>query len=297
MANRYLAAGAVDLNSTASWSATFNGATGASVPVANDVVYILVGNQVINTNLSALNVDLNAVTIGPNFTGSLGTPGASATIGCSGVARAPFIIQSTGAYIYLAAGTASIDVLSVVSSANVWLTGGTTVEANLYLGTVSIGSSGVVTTCNVSGASVEAIDGTVFTTVNNAGGSIVDYRGATTVNVGGTARYTAAVSDAAYTTVNISGAPGTQGCVFNHKATGTLGTMNLYAGTYSVEGAAQNPVVTTANIYGTSSTTRYIYKSGLIQLTPGTENDYSLNAKMATQGFGGGSTGNGSGDL
>lgn len=258
------------------------------MPVANDVVYILEGNQTISAGLSALDVDLNAVYIGPNFIGSLGAPGSSATIGCSGVSNAEFKIESAGAYIYLAAGTAGIDVLKVVTAANVWLTGGTTARADLYLGTVDIAAAAVVTTLNASGATVQALDGTAFTTVNNAGGSVVDYRGAGTVNVGGFGRYTAAVSDAAYTTVNISGAPGQNGCAFYHKATGTLGTLNLYAGTYDLTGAARNPTITTANIYGTGSTTRYVYRSGLIQVTPGTENDYSLNAKIALQGFGGG---------
>lgn len=288
MADRYLAAGATDLNTTASWSATFRGATGETVPTANDVVYILEGSQIISAGLSALNVDLNGITIGPNFIGSLGTPGSSATIGCSGTAGATFNIESTGAYIYLTAGTAGIDILKVVSASNVWLTGGTTVRADFHRGSINVAAAAVITTLNCTGASVEALDGTVFTTVNQSGGSIVEYRGAGTVNVAGTGRYTAAVSDAAYTTVNVSGAPGSQGCAFNHKATGTLGTLNLYAGTYDLTGAARNPTITTANIYGTSSTTRYIYKSGLIQVTPGTENDYSLNAKVAAQGFGGG---------
>jgi len=72
MANRfYIPGGTEDLNSTARWSATDGGATGAAVPVTGDDIYFKQGNSGPLLNLSALSaVDPASVNILDGFGGT-----------------------------------------------------------------------------------------------------------------------------------------------------------------------------------------------------------------------------------
>lgn len=89
MASRYLGvlSGTVTWNSTASWSATDGGATGASVPVSGDTVYLIRGNATIPGQ------DLSAVVLANlyvSFTGTMGTAGSPFKIGLADGADSRF---------------------------------------------------------------------------------------------------------------------------------------------------------------------------------------------------------------
>ncbi len=92
MANRFLVATgpAIDWSSTASWSATDGGASGAAVPVNADDVYIKQGTGAITTGLDQSAVTLGSLTIMDGF----GDGGTSVYIG---TASAPLKINVTNA--------------------------------------------------------------------------------------------------------------------------------------------------------------------------------------------------------
>jgi hypothetical protein len=284
MAARYFAAAATDLNTTASWSTAFRGATGAAVPVANDEVYFIEGSQIISTNPTALNVDLDLVYFGPNFVGDFGTSGTSITVGCSG-SPATFKIDSRGARFFLVAGSAGIDNLYINAPSVVRLTGGTFTNVYAYSGEVYVDASATVTNLFASGATIEAADGTAFTTLTQSGGRVLDYRGVTGTSfiAGSKAAFVSAVGDAAYGTVEVVGGR------FNHRSAGVITTLNVRAGRFDVDGAVLTPgttSITTANVYGTADTTLYASQVGLVDATVGTLNDFSLGAKQTIQGSG-----------
>lgn len=92
MASRFLVATgpAIDWSSTASWSATDGGASGAAVPVNADDVYIKQGTGAITTGLDQSAVTLGSLTIMDGF----GDGGTSVYIG---TASAPLKINVTNA--------------------------------------------------------------------------------------------------------------------------------------------------------------------------------------------------------
>ena len=149
MADRYLVptSGSVNWASTASWSATNGGVSGASVPVTGDNVYILNGAANINSGLSQTGVDLASLTV--QFNGTIGTESTSLSLGA--VTDCNFFSGSTC--------VAYIDVV-------------TTGIINMYEGTqasVSVGTSAS------GGWNFNVADGTLYLKTTLTGGGSVSY--------------------------------------------------------------------------------------------------------------------------
>jgi hypothetical protein len=106
MADRFMAVttGTVTWNSTATWSATDGGATGASIPVSGDTVYIIRGNATIPGQ------DLSAVVLANlyvSFQGTIGSLGSPFKIGLADGADSRFSGDHGDVYIspFIAANT------------------------------------------------------------------------------------------------------------------------------------------------------------------------------------------------
>lgn len=106
MANRYLAifSGTVTWNSTASWSATDGGSSGASIPVSGDTVFLLRGTATIPGQ------DLSAVVLANlyvSFQGTMGSLGNPFKIGLADGADSRFSGDHGDIYIspYIAANS------------------------------------------------------------------------------------------------------------------------------------------------------------------------------------------------
>jgi len=145
MASRYLAilTGSVNWNSTASWSATNGGASGASVPVSGDTVYILNGNANINSGLDQSAV--TNITLNISFGGSIGTDTTSlvfADIAGASISNSPTV--------YIGAITTGTYIVFEQSPCSVRITDG--VVTNLFMG------DGIVTL----GSGVDAWTASVF---------------------------------------------------------------------------------------------------------------------------------------
>lgn len=247
MADRFLAAGSTDLNTTASWRATVDGATGQTVPTANDLVYIAEGSQIVSVNPTTLNVDLNWFEVTPEFSGSLGVEGTPLTIGCSGTASAECIIAGSGPAYYITAGTAGIDRLriTVPARSKVVLASGTFAAVEVNSGNVFVNASAVVTAIRAYGGHTTAEAGTAFTSAVAIGSARIDTeRGVTTGYVGGEATVRIKKAAASGTVLRVFGG------MLNLQASGMIASVEQYAGIVTPAGARVAVPVTAYALYG-----------------------------------------------
>lgn len=253
MADRYWLGVNSNWNDTSNWSTTRQGSGGSAAPVTNDVVYILDGNTDITTNISQAAVDLSGLTIGGEFTGSIGSVGSSLTIAVSGTGTPICRINYSGpGAINIAAGTNNIDDMRITrpggGGGRVNLVGGTTTA--LYTGrgvTLYIDDAAVVTTLTSTGSVITAgYSATAFTTATVGGGSsLTSRRAATTLNIdAATVRFG---NVAAITTINAR-----NGANYVHDSSGTITTANGLPGSRLLANATAF-TVTNANVYEGSS--------------------------------------------
>ena len=149
MASRYWVSTGGDWGSTASWSTTDGGSSGAAVPVTGDDVYFMRGAVSVTAGLSQAAVDLESLTVNPEYTGSFGTPGSALTIAVSNSGSSVFKLWGSGAQYNIAAGTNGIDVLDIrcqQPNTAVNLSGGTTVAIRGgKVGVLNVEAGAVVT--------------------------------------------------------------------------------------------------------------------------------------------------------
>lgn len=247
MATRYLAEGSTDLNVTASWRATIDGATGQTVPTAGDTVYITEGSQIVNTNPTTLNVDLEYVEVTRGFTGDLGESGTPLTIACSNSGDSVFVLNSGGRYSYITAGTANIDRLKIAvpAGSKVYLTGGTFTLVEVYSGDVIVSGSATVTTLRHYGGTVTARAGTAFTTAIVQNGAILrSERSITTGLLAGDSRTVMMEAAGSGTLIRVTG-----NAWFNPQSSGTFAQIDQHGGVITPEGARFPVPVTLLNLY------------------------------------------------
>lgn len=266
MASRYLAEGATDLNTTASWKSTVDGATGASVPTTADDVLITEGSQVVNTNPTTLNVDLESVNVTRGFTGQLGESGTPLTIACSNSANSVFTLNGGGRAHYITAGTAGIDRLrvSVPAGSTVYLTGGTFVIVEVLSGNVVVASGATVTNLRGYGSGViTARSGTAFTTaILQDSSRLKTERSVTTGLLAGNSHMTTMEAAGSGTIIRI-----TANATLNAQSSGTFAQIDQHGGIATPEGARVPVPVTLFNLYAGVA----YESSGLSSFTIGTK--------------------------
>lgn len=202
------------------WSSTRYGATGAGAPASNDVVYLLDPPQfAITSGLSQGAVDLNGMTIGPDWNGQLGAPGSPLTIAVSGTSGATLSISGSGS-VYITAGTNGVDIakLQCRGAGKVWLTGGTFAQVENRSGDNESASGCTITTLYNLGRFMLKAGGTTTTVFNT--GTLLSEVNLTTLHNDGTARGINAVT---ITTLN-------NRSDYTHQSSGTITTANCYPG-------------------------------------------------------------------
>lgn len=272
MANRYYVANN-GLNSTTSWSATPNGATGAAVPINGDDVFFL-------TLKGELSDDLNTFQTGVPGTITVGrgcnlhiAPGSSMGIGDGTNTCTTINYEGAGSqWAFTAAAALAIDDININTAGVVTVTKTTNANSldNVYVdrGTVNIRGSLKPSVYNFGGI-VDCRGGGTITALEAIAGRTVTTDTVTTLTATGSAVVT--IDDAAnVTTANVSGTP--DRVRVNLRSVGTTTTLNLRGGMVTPNGSLGTHTITTANIYGTNSTTSFITKIGLSEFSIGTEN-------------------------
>jgi hypothetical protein len=224
MADKYWrgTAGDGDWSNTNNWSATRFGSTGAGAPASNDVVYIVDGNYSITTGLNAASTDLDGFTVGPNYTGNIGTSSAPLQIAVSGTSGATMRIKGIGGqYIKITAGTNGIDVLDIeeTGAGTFYLVGGTTTDAYFGTGNVVVEAGAVLTNWYSAGANIDLADnGTDCAIAELAGGTCRSRRDLDAVIVGPTAVLTTLEDVTVDGSIDVSG-------VWNCQSSGTVASL------------------------------------------------------------------------
>ena len=269
-ANRYSVATG-NWNSTAVWSATSGGASGAAVPVAGDVVTIEGGFTVtVNANTAAL----GSLTIS---TGSVLTVGAF-TISVTGATSITGTINfnsATGTKTFTGAVTLNNGtVWNETAAAVMTFAGGFTNNATTFTASTgvhtfqtnaqAIGGATTTTIPNVTVTTIVLTNNgtlTVGTALSGTGTIINNATGV--LNIGGTSGITTLTATAAGNTVNYTGAA--QTCkvttYYNLTLSGsgakTFATTPTVNGVLSLEGTASVAVTAGVVTYGTSATLQY----------------------------------------
>lgn len=282
MANRYYVANN-GLNSTTSWSATPNGATGAAVPINGDDVFFL-------TLKGELSGDLNTFQTGVPGTITVGrgcnlhiAPGSSMGIGDGTNTCTKINYEGAGSqWAFTSAAALAIDDININTAGVVTVTKTTNANSldNVYVdrGTVNIRGSLKPSVYNFGGI-VDCRGGGTITTLEAIAGRTVTTDTVTTLTATGSAVVT--IDDAAnVTTANVSGTP--DRVRVNLRSVGTTTTLNLRGGTVTPNGSLGTHTITAANIYGTNSTTSFVTKIGLSEFSIGTENLFgTVSSKSA----------------
>jgi len=236
MAIRYWVGGtgSQSFASTANWSASRNGASGASVPTSTDTAYIWDGTSDIDTGLSQ--AALTGV-LDVSFGGTIGTNGGTALVTDCLTVR----YYGTGKFANFGTST-GVSNLSVYSSE-----GMVTFNAGLA-GEVFVGPNALVT-----------FNGTgTFTTLYNAGG-IVQCNGAavdTVLNYQGTVSFTCNVDElsvfSGYANTQNTAAVTTfakvySGATLQHSSTGTITFLYAYPDSTANDAGAPGSFTVTAS--------------------------------------------------
>jgi hypothetical protein len=242
------------LDQDGDWSNTSNW-SGGSAPTASDDVEILEGEQDITTSLpgSGSGINYASLTVGPNFTGSIGTAGAPLYVG--DVASVTYRSRlASQCFIAVDSGD---DIAKLIVDG----TGGTAYGLMIVAGTVTdavvksaqrfrIGASATVTTLRSVGQDVVIVaeSGSTLTTVNAVLGNITCYGAAGTINMAG-----ATWNHVGQTVFNVTTLNLYSGTFHNHAGGGTTTTVNQHGGTYNANGGkGQTRTVTTYNQYAGS---------------------------------------------
>lgn len=246
MADRYWLGVTSDWTDTANWSTTLTGVGGSAAPVSTDAVYILKGGLDINVNVSGHTaVDLNSLTIGGEFTGSIGNLGTALTIAVSGRTS---INYSGSGQILITAGTNDIDDLHITrpggsGSASVNLTGGRFTA--IYAGrgvNLTMEAGATCTTFLSTGANVTIeYNSTAITTGSWYGGVVACRRTVTTGTVEG-ANFTMGYIGAS-TTLNLR-----KDARYTHNSVGTLAKVNSFPSSVGTAGSVAF-TVTNSDVY------------------------------------------------
>lgn len=218
-------AGDGDWSNTNNWSSTRFGSTGAGAPASTNDVYILDGNYPIIAGLSAAATDLNSLTVGPNYSGYIGTASTPLTVAVSGTSGATLkAIGGAWQWCKIIAGTNGIDVLDIRStgSGKFWLSGGTTVDTYLGTGNVEIEAGAVITNIYSAGANLIMGDNATDVTIGHfAGGTVVSRRDVDTLIIGPTCSYTTLEDVTVDTAATVFG-------VWNCQSSGTVASLTAF---------------------------------------------------------------------
>lgn len=253
-----------DWSNANNWSQTRYGATGGgSTPASNDEVYFLDPIKfAVTSGLSQGAVDLNSMTVGPDFNGNIGAAGTPLTIAVSGTSGATLRYAGQGA-MYITAGTNGIDraIINPRGQGRCVLTGGTTAIVENVTGDNEVASGATATTI-YNFARLNLASGATVTTVNNeAGGTCGCEVNTTTINNDAGATITVKRT-ATITTLNnrgthvqaSNGTITTANCFAGSRATATapftVTTLNKHVGSYAWEAEPVVVTKTTTNTIG-----------------------------------------------
>lgn len=158
MADRYFRGSTGDINTTAAWSSTRYGATGASIPGSSDTAYFYDGNVDIDTNIS--NFLAATVVIGGNFAGNIGTESSSLEMG---TASANVIIERVPKSFVNVSAKASVTI-------------GTIHVKDALRGRINVtsGASGVVTALYCGTTGIVRVDPAVSIPTIKSAGCMID---------------------------------------------------------------------------------------------------------------------------
>ena len=225
------------------WNTQRDGGGSAASPGAGDTLYIEATNDAIAGAATGITIANMYVTFG----GSVGSAGTPLTIGVTGTMK---FSTSNGTHYVAPRGALSsgneIILLHIARTGGgkVYI-GGTGGVTTLYTGPETqwdVGASVVVTTWEGDGVGNVAA-GTAFTTATQTGGLLATYRGATTMELSGTA--TTLGTAATVTTAKVL-----NGGQLNHWSSATITNCNVWPKGYATaKGSAYTGTVTNRKTY------------------------------------------------
>lgn len=254
MATRWLAitTGQVVWNSTASWSATDGGATGASIPVTGDTVQIPRGFiQIPGQDLSAVVLAAMYVSAAVSF----GSSGVPFSIGFANPASAAIVCSFAGDYgdTYFAPVCAGTNcVVQFTGNGNVWLSNATAQGTFICAGG-SVRFASTFTNSTVGNWSIVQMGGTVAVDAGTANAVNVDVQdgemqSARSINTGTVSGRLFLTAQAAMAALTVFPA-----AFYCHQSTGTITMLTGKTGSILSDSGAIGPfTVTNATVYGTS---------------------------------------------
>lgn len=233
MAVRYWVGGtgSQSFQSTGNWSATRNGASGASYPTGTDTAYILDGTSNIDSGLSNA-AFTGALTI--SFGGNIGTAGGTPlATECQGI-----FYSGTGAYAFL---SGTVTQLSLWSS-NGMVTWNAGTLSTAYIGPnalLTVSGTGTLTTGYNAGGIV-SLNGGNCTLFENYDGTVQSTVDVATLNIyAGQANNQNAATNSTKVTIF-------SGATLQHSSTGTLTFVYAYPNSYVIDAGAPGPFTVTA---------------------------------------------------
>jgi len=274
MATKYLVG--LDLSASASYSSTDGGAGGDGVVADGDDLII----NGLEGELSGLSqfATTTPATITVTSNSRVYTPSGSAIAIGDGTNTCDIVYEGQGKEFSISASAAdAIDSISINSANGVInitkATEATAIDSvDVSRGRVNLRGSLKPTTVRVYGGEVDSRGGGTITTFESNGGRSTVDGAITTARVTGQARLTH--TDGNITTAEVNGG------YANLRSSGTTTTLNHRGGTVSPEGGTH--AITTANLYGTSSTTNFIKSVGLSSFSIGTTNKYGTVAEKSS---------------
>jgi hypothetical protein len=259
------------LNDTSSWSLTPNGATGAAVPQTGDDVYFLELTGEITDDLTffATNVP-DSITVGPGCRLTIGA-GSSMRVGDGTNTCEDITYQGSGSqWAFDAEAENAIDDIRINTIGSVTITKSDEATAidNVYVsrGTVNIRGD-LKPNVYSFGGEVDIRGGGTVAVLDCLGGRVTCQDTVTTLSATGQA-IVSVTEAASVTTANVNGGR------VNMRSTGTTTTLNQKGGTVTPEGGIGTHTITTANLFGTNQTTRFVSNVGLSALSVGTTNKF-----------------------
>jgi hypothetical protein len=230
----------VTYTSAANWYDTLTAATALTGPAAGDSVSILSGNWLITAGLSPSGTIVN-FTVGPQFTGSIGSNGTSLTTSISGT----LIYNGRASLCNITAGGSNIAKAKILQTASQFnLSGGTWTQVEVgQSGNLYCTSSAVITTLLGTGGNAVLESGTAVTTTTWGGGRLQSARGLGTLITAGNGTIVNPTNTATITTATVGG-----GARLNIQSSGTITTLNALSGsTVDAQGSLYSFTVTNLN--------------------------------------------------
>jgi len=259
------------LNDTSSWSLTPNGATGAAVPQTGDDVYFLELTGEITDDLTffATNVP-DSITVGPGCRLTIGA-GSSMRVGDGTNTCEDITYQGSGSqWAFDAEAENAIDDIRINTIGSVTITKSDEATAidNVYVSRGTVNIRGDLKPDVYSfGGEVDIRGGGTVAVLDCLGGRVTCQDTVTTLSATGQA-IVSVTEAASVTTANVNGGR------VNLRSTGTTTTLNQKGGTVTPEGGIGTHTITTANLFGTNQTTRFVSNVGLSALSVGTTDKF-----------------------